>query len=107
MEPSRRVVISNERCKQCQYRMNISGGDLIPRKKAYGMGIVACGYILKEGHSRVFENGRHRSDYEEGYCNYYIPGKRIKSFDDPLNKDGCNNTLKKGRKKNGTEESVH
>ena len=96
----RRVKCTKERCKKCKYAMNLTGAALVRSKDS--LGLIACGYILKTGHSRVFENGKKKADYEPGYCNYYIPGKRIKSFDDPLNKEGCNNTIKKGRKKNGT-----
>lgn len=93
----RRVKCTKERCKNCKYAMNLTGAVLVKSKDSSAL--IACGYILKTGHSRVFENGKMRDDYEHGYCNYYAPGKRVKSYDDPLNKEGCNNTIKKGRRK--------
>lgn len=93
----RKVKCTKQMCKQCRYVMNLTGAALVRSKDS--LGLIACGYILKTGHSRVFENGKKKANYEPGYCNYYISGKRIKSFDDPLNKDGCNNTIKKGRRK--------
>lgn len=94
----RKVKCTKERCKQCQYAMNLTGAATV--RKGTSDALIACGYILKTGRSRVFENGKKKADYEPGYCNYYIPGKRIKSMDDPLNSERYNNTIKKGRLKN-------
>lgn len=90
------VKVTQERCKACRYAMNITGGSMNnPERSSTGAVFVACGYSLKEGSSRIFKDGDYKKDYKPGYCNYYIPGKRMNSIDSITS----NSTLKKGKKK--------
>lgn len=89
----RRVKCTKERCLQCKYRMNLTGAAMVKNGKSSAL--IACGYILKTGKSRVFENGHVSEKYKSGYCNRYEPGERVDSLDSMTRKI----TLKKGRKK--------
>lgn len=90
---SKQVKATKERCLKCKYRMNFTGAALV--KKGKSSALIACGYILKTGHSRVFEDGHVKEDYKHGYCNCYEPGKKVDSLDSMVK----HTTLKKGRKK--------
>ena len=89
----REVKISKERCKQCKYGMKMTGASMGKGPDSYS--VIACGYILKTGQSRVFEKGKKKDDYKPGYCKCYEKGPRIESLDSLTR----NNTLKKGNKK--------
>ena len=88
-----KVKCEKENCRKCKYCINLTGAVLV--KKNDSSALIACGYILKTGHSRVFEDGHVREDYEHGYCNCYEPGKRVDSLDSMCK----HTTLKKGRRK--------
>lgn len=45
--------------------MNMSSGTY------YGEKMKACDYLGRAGESRVFRLGKHKPDYEPGYCNYF------------------------------------
>lgn len=60
-----RVKVSQEVCAKCKYSMNMSSGTY------YGEKMKACDYLGRAGESRVFRLGKHKPDYEPGYCNYF------------------------------------
>lgn len=92
----RRVKITKQRCRQCKYATNMTGATVMNKAGGFGSGVIACGYILKTGQSRVFKAGRHKEGYDPRYCTCYEPGPRLASMDSMTN----NKTLKKGKKKN-------
>lgn len=73
------VKATKERCLKCQYCMNLTGTSFV--KKGMSGALVACGYILKTGESRVFKDGKKRKGHKQGYCNRFKEGKRIDSID--------------------------
>ena len=60
-------VEGQELCKQCKYRMYTSRSQT---------GIM-CGYILKENHSRIYDDKGKRT-VEKNYCNKYIEREEYK-----------------------------
>ena len=92
----RKVKLTKQRCNQCKYATNMTGATVMNKAGGFGTGVVACGYILKTGQSRVFKTGRHKKGYDPGYCDCYEPGKRVESLDSMTK----HKTLKKGKKKN-------
>lgn len=78
MNEGKRVKTSEELCKTCQYSMSLTGARVM---FGNGVGVTCCGFSLKTGKSRVFSEGHKKATYEPGYCNYYIPGKRLRSID--------------------------
>ena len=93
----RTVKSTPDRCIRCKYCMNLTGCAYL--KGDGSTALIACGYSLKTGESRVFKDGVVREGYKHGYCDKYEEGKRVRSRDDM-----CSHTTLKGSRKKGKND---
>ena len=69
---SRKIKVNAHICATCRYRMGFGSQPGKEQTEAGHNLNIACDYLNKTGHSRIFEHGKLRFDPE--YCDKYEKG---------------------------------
>ena len=82
---NRKIKVNAHICASCKYHMGFGSQPGKEQTEAGHNLNVACDYLNKEGHSRIFEKGKLRFPAE--YCDKYERGR---AFNDAWTSDNMN-----------------